>query len=570
MDKQEIVHILNEIGTLLEIKGENPFKTNAYFQGARVLEAYDGDLKALVEEGKITSLKGIGKALGEKITSLVMTGSLPYYDRLLEEVPKSVLEMKKIPGLGSKRIGLLYRELGIASVGELEYAAKENRLLELEGFGEKTQQRIIKKIEVLKKNRGKFLYWEIIDDCYFLLKQIEERLIKGERATVTGEIRRKNEIIQKLSYLVVCEEKRRRVLLEKLSQLKEIEKVLTKTERSLTVFLKVGIEAEMIFVLPEEYPVAETIHTGSRIYAEEWKNKMEQAGHRVMGYLAEGSSALGEKELYQAAHLQYVEPELREDKKILDLAEKNQIPKLIEEKDLLGIFHVHSVYSDGSNTLEEIIAMGRRFGYSYIGISDHSQSAFYANGLKPGRLKRQMEEIDRLNEKNSDIVLLKGVESDILRDGSLDYEDSLLEQLDFVVVSIHNLFRLSYEEQTARLLEALRNPYTTMLGHMTGRLLLSRDGYDFDQEKIFLAAKENNVVIELNANPQRLDADWRYFERFRELGIRISINPDAHSASCFYNTAYGVNMARKGMMTKQDVVNTYPEAQLKEVMKRWK
>jgi len=425
-----------------------------------------------------------------------------------------VIDMMDVKGIGPKKVALLWNELGIESIGELLYACNENRLVTLKGFGEKTQASVKKGIEFKMANAGKFHYASVEGFAMKLVDELKKQL-KTDLVSLTGEMRRKCEIINKIEILCASDKE---IVLPESSVKIEILKCFEKD------FYKKLFET----TAGENFPVSEIKVSG--------KEKSEE-------------------EIFSENKLQFIEPELRESAEIISLAKQNKIPKLIEVTDLKGILHNHTKYSDGMNTLREMAEYCKELGYEYLGICDHSQSAFYANGLKPERILEQQLEIDELNKELAPFRIFKGVESDILNDGSLDYEEDILKTFDFIVASIHSNLKMDLEKAMKRLLKAIENPYTTILGHPTGRLLLSRREYPIDHKKIIDACAANGVVIELNAHPYRLDIDWRWIPYCVEKGVKISINPDAHEKEGYHDMYYGTCVARKGMLTKENCFN---------------
>ena len=517
----------------------------------------DEELRRLVHEDKLKDVKGIGEALNDKIRELVLTGNLPYYIELKASIPEGLLDMLKVPGLGPKKINTLYQVLGIKTLGELEYACKENRLVTLKGFGPRTQDNIVKGIEFLRRSQGLYFYSEALQ----IADEMQE-YIKGFSALIAvslaGSIRRCKEIVKDIDLVASTDDPGGLALF--FTRFPRVEEVIAQGETKVSVRLQEGINADLRMVKAEEFPYALHHFTGSKEHNTAMRQRAKSSGMKINEYgLFQGEERIAcesEADLFQALGLAYIPPELRENYGEIEAAEKGMLPTPVKQEDIQGIFHVHTLYSDGKNSLEEMVRFCLNAGYSYIGITEHSQSAFYARGLNEENLKKQMEEIQRLNEKYQDITIFKGIESDIRSDGTLDYADDLLDQLDFVIASVHSGLGMSWEKMTERLLRALSHPRVTMLGHPTGRLLLGREGYPFDIERVLEKAMENRVIIELNASPARLDLDWRHLKRAKELGLMVSINPDAHSIEEIKDVNLGVAIARKGWLEKKDVFNT--------------
>ncbi len=556
MDKATVAKILEEISLLLELAGENPFKSRAYSQAARTIATLDEDLRQLVETDTLKKVKGIGTALDQKIKELVQTGKLLYYEELKASIPEGLFQLLRIPGLGPKKVKTLYDTLQISSIAELEYACKENRLIELKGFGIKTQENILKGIGQLKRYQGQYFYSEALSIARKLLESLSE--IPGvSQASMAGSIRRCKEVVKDIDLVAASEQPE--LVIEGFTKLSSVDQVLGAGKTKASVRLDTGINADLRVVAPHEFPYALHHFTGSKEHNTAIRQLAKTKGLKVNEYgIFRGEQLIecaDEAGLFETLGMAYIPPELREGYGEIEAAIKGELPKLIDANDIKGIYHVHTTYSDGSNSLEEIVLACRSMGYEYVGISDHSQSAFYANGLQVERLKKQWEEIDKLNEAYPDITILKGIESDIKADGSLDYDDQTLEQLDFVIASVHSGFRMTQEEMTARLIKAMAHPAVTMLGHPTGRLLLGREGYPLDLERVLEAALRHQVAVELNASPARLDLDWRYLKKAKEMGVLIAINPDAHRIGELEDVYYGVLIARKGWLEAKDVLN---------------
>jgi DNA polymerase (family 10) len=568
MDKNEVAQVLEEIGTLLELKGENPFKCRAYHNASRVIAALTTDIKPLVESGELKNIKGIGEGLAEKINEMVNGGKLKYYDDLKKSLPAGLLEMLRIQGLGPKRIKLLYEKLRIKTVDQLKEVCEKHRLAAIEGFGEKTEENILKGIELLRKHIDKHLYpsaKEAADRIYLTIKK-EKGIVRSE---VAGSLRRKKEVIGDIDILVSAKRSVAPGLMEVFTSHPDVAEVLARGETKSSVVLKSSINCDLRVVDDSEYPFALAYFTGSKEHNIEMRSLAKKFGWSLNEY---GFSELGaeekrgkakrivrckdEEDIYKALELSYIPPELRENMGEIEAAEKGKIPRLIEEKEIRGTFHCHSTYSDGANSIEQMVRAARDLGWEYLGIADHSESAAYAGGLTEARVKEQLNEIDDLNDKLKDFRIFKGNEVDILPDGSLDYTDKVLASFDYVVASVHSKFKMTEVEMTKRITKALKNKYVTMLGHPTGRLLLSREAYPVNMIEVIDVAAENGKIIEINAHPLRLDLDWRLCKYAKEKGVLIAINPDAHNTDGMKDVFYGVGTARKGWLEKKNVLNT--------------
>ena len=571
IDKKDIIRILEEIAVLLELKGESPFKSIAYANAARRLETLEEGLDELVRRGELTSVKGIGDALSRKITELVTTGRLEYYENLRASIPPGHLEMLRIPGLGPKKIRALHEKLSIETLGELEYACMENRLVELPGFGTRTQQKILTGIEHLKRYKERHLYSEALIPAEKLLG-----MLLGApgvlTASLAGSIRRGNETVKDIDLLAATGKPE--PLSHWFAGLPDVESVTGRGDTKVSVVLRSGVGADLRIVSPQEFPYALHHFTGSKEHNVAMRGRAKQLGIKMNEYGLFQDDVLipcaSEQDVFKALGLAWVPPELRENTGEIEAAETGVMPSLVEAKDIRGILHIHTSASDGSSSLEEIVAAARKMGLEYVGITDHSEAAFYAGGLTPEAVRHQHKAIDAMNRKDPAFRIFKGIEADILPDGRLDYDDATLETFDFVIAAIHSHFGMSEEEMTARILKALENRHTTILAHPTGRLLLAREPYALDLEKIIDAAASRGKVIELNANPHRLDLDWRHCKYAKRQGARIAINPDAHHVSGLEDIRYGLNIARKGWLEAQDIINCMGLGEMKAFLAKKK
>lgn len=554
--KETIIKILEDIAVLLELTGENPFKSRAYMNAARNLEKVESDLNEVVQQGKIYEIEGVGEAIGKKIVELMTTGKLEYYEKLKSSVPSGHLEMLKISGLGPKKIHALYEQLGIKTIGELEYACHENRLVELKGFGKKSQENILAGIEKLKVYKERRLYAEVEGQAEALLKSLQE--YKNISAiSIGGSLRRGNETVKDIDILASSSNPEK--LAQAFANLDEVASVIASGETKVSVNLKSGVNADLRIVTKDEFPYALHHFTGSKEHNTAMRGRAKDRGIKMNEYgLFRGEKNIlcrSEEDIFSALNLQFIEPELRENMGEIEAAEKDTLPKLVEEKDVQGLFHIHTNFSDGTDTLESIVLAAKKMGLKYIGISDHSRSAYYAGGLKAEDIQRQHELIDKLNDKHAPFYIFKGTEADILPDGSLDYDEGILARFDFVIAAVHSNFNMSATEMTGRIKKALQNNYTTMLAHPTGRLLLSREPYALNIMEIIDAAAEFGKALELNANPHRLDLDWRNCIHAKKKGVKIAINPDAHQTAGLQDISFGIKIARKGWLEKGDCLN---------------
>ncbi len=560
MNRKEVAAALEETADLLELQGENPFKTRAYRNAARVIEGLDEDLETLVREDRLHELKGIGRSLAEKVALLTATGSFPQLEELRAAVPGGVVEMLKVPGLGPKRIALLWKKLGVTSPGELEYACRENRLVSLEGFGARSQEKILEGLERLRRYSDRFLWSRAAPEAYAIRDALAS-LKQVRRIEAAGSLRRCRETVGDLD-LVAASSDPGPVMRAFVSG-DRVESVESRGETKSTVILHSGIQVDLRVVDDAEFPFALHHFTGSRdhnialrAWAQKRGLKMNEYGlWPQKGRAKRRIACADEEEIFRRLGLRFIPPELREDMGEIEWAAERELPALVRREDLVGVIHVHTTWSDGADTIETMARRAGELGYRYIGISDHSRSSGYAHGLDVDRLRAQKKEIDALRRKIRGIRILWGIECDILPDGSLDYDDAVLSEFDFVIAAVHSRFGLGREEQTRRILRAMDHPAVDIVAHPTGRLLLAREGYEVDLGTLIERAAERGVALELNANPHRLDLDWRWCRRARDAGVKISINPDAHSAEGLEDVAYGVGIARKGWLTAADVLN---------------
>jgi DNA polymerase (family 10) len=572
MTKDEVANALDEIGTLLEVKGENPFRSNAYHNAARAVAQLDGELEALVAAGTLGDVRGLGEAMVAKITTLVRTGKLPYLENLRKEVPAGMVQMLRIPGLGPKKVKAVHDELGISTIADLERACREDRVARLKGFGEKTQAKILEGIAFLDTIGQRVRIEKALPLGMAMLERLG-KLPGVKRSALCGSLRRKRETAKDIDVLISAADSG--PILDAFTSLPEVMQLVGRgdTKASIVAGMHVGsrkvvLNADLRVVTDEQFPFALLYFTGSKAHSIRLRNRAIERGMSLNEYaLTKGKRTVkckDEAEIYEALGLPFIPPELREDAGEIEAAEAGKLPTLLEADDIRGVFHNHTTYSDGSATLEEMALAAKKHGYEYFGVGDHSQSLKIANGLSPARVRAQQKEIDQLNEALTGVRILKGTECDILEDGSLDFDDELLASFDYVVASVHTNFGMGRDDMTARICKALAHPAVTMLGHATGRLLTIRDAYKVDLDAVLACAAKHGKMIEINAQPTRLDIDWAHCKKAKALGIPIVINPDAHSPEELTLVEYGVNEARRGWLSKEDVFNTRT---LKQVMK---
>jgi DNA polymerase (family 10) len=562
MDKHEVAAILEDIGILLDLKGENPFKSRAYMTGARIVESLQEDLAALVSSGGIRSIKGIGPTLAEKITTLVTTGSLPYHAELRASLPAGLLEFLRIPGLGPKRAKALYDALGVDSLAALEEACRAGKLRDIPGFGEKSETNLLAGLAHLKTSGERVLYPEARAEADRLLALI--RSVPGvTRAEIAGSLRRHRETVKDIDIVCAAPASAASRVMERFTSYPGVVAIVARGDTKSSVRLSRGLNVDLRVVSTSEFVPALAYFTGSKEHNVALRGRALKRGFKLNEYgLFRDEKPVrlaDEAALYRALGLAYIPPELRENHGEIEAAERGPLPRLVELGDLRGALHVHSTWSDGTDTLDDMVNEAERLGFEYLGMTEHSTSAYYAGGLKPDRLLQYLDELDRLNaQPGRRVRILKGSECDIRADGSLDYDLELLARLDFVVASVHSRFKMDREAMTARIVAAVRNPFTTILGHPTGRLLLRREPYAVDLEAVIAEAAAHGVAVEINAHPSRLDADWRMGRALRAAGARVSIDPDAHATEGYGDIAIGVGIARKAGMTAADVLNALP------------
>jgi DNA polymerase (family 10) len=561
MDARHVSEILEEMGVLLELKGENPFKSRAYIQASRTVQGLGEELIPLVERGMLPTIKGIGPGLASVIVELVRTGRSSSHEELRRSVPSGLIEMLAVPGLGPKKVKAIYEHLQITTVGELEYACLENRLVTLEGFGVKSQEKILEGIAALKRYRGQYLYSEATIEGKWMADELRKTVGGCRRVVVAGSLRRCTETVRNIN--LVAEVDDPRGVIEAFLRIPGIEEIVSKEGQKAWARLSSGMEVSLVTTSATDGMFGYLLYryTGNEQHLEAMTRRAAQVGIRMdeEGVWDEGETLLtchDEEEVFEHLHLPFIPPEIREGNGEVEAAERGELPRLVGQEDIKGILHVHSSDSDGDQSIEDLVRAVASAGYAYLGICDHSRSAAYAGGLSLERVEEQHRRIDRLNADISPFRILKGIEVDILPDGRLDYDDEVLASFDGVVASVHSRFTMSRDEMTDRIVRAIRNPYVSILGHPTGRLLLAREGYQVDVDRILDEAARTGTAIELNANPRRLDLDWRYLRKAKELGIRIAICPDAHRVDGLWDVIYGVGIARKGWLEAGDVINT--------------
>ena len=571
--------MLEQIATLLELKGENPFKIRAYANAARAMETFGGNISNLQDEEALAKIPGIGKSIADKIKELAATGSLKYLEELRAEFPAAILQLFSISGLGAKKIKALYDKLHISSIEQLREACETGRVAELPGFGETTQIKICKAIEERAKHSGYFQFGQIAQEAETLKSDLAGHP-DALQVDVAGSYRRRKEIVHDVDLVVAT--KKPDAITKFFVVHPLVESIIAQGPTKSSVRLRSGVQCDLRVVSAAEYPFALAYFTGNKEHNIELRSRALQRGWTLNEYRlaplppnpktkkktpAEKIPKVDDEvDLYRAVDLDFIAPELRENSGEFEAAEKHSLPRLIEQENLRGTFHCHTTASDGHNTLEEMAEAAQALGLEYLGIADHSRSSIQARGLDEAKLRAQVAAIRKLNKKFDGFRLFAGVECDILRDGSLDFEDKVLSELDYVVASIHSVFNLREPDMTRRVIRAMENPFVTMLAHPTGRLLLKREPYQIDIPAILDGAAETGTWVELNAAPKRLDLDWRWWPRAKEKGVKCVIDPDAHRAERLQDLWFGIGIARKGWLTKEDVVNCLPLGKIEQAL----
>ena len=547
---------VEEYGVLLELSGANAFRVRAYTNAVRALETLAAPLDEMLAAGTLTEVKGIGKSVAELVAEFAETGTARAYEELRAAVPAGLLEMLRVPGLGPRKIIAIREALGVADLDALAEAARAGQLADLKGFGKKTQENILKGIDYIRAHQGRFRADIARASADELLETLAQ-LPQTERVEVAGSLRRAKETVKDIDFVVSGTDAE--AIAAAFVGHPEVEEILAQGETKSSVRLKNGLQADLRVVTAAQFPYVLHHFTGSKEHNVALRARAQARGLKINEYGLYRGEALvecgDEAAFFAAMDLAHIPPELREGMGEIAAAEAGALPELVTAADIRGMLHVHSTYSDGADSLAAMAAAVRARGYEYLGMADHSQSAAYAGGLKPDAVKRQWEEIDRLNEEMAPFRIFKGIESDILTDGALDYDDDILAQFDYTVVSVHSQFNLDRDKMTDRIVRAIEHPAATIVGHLTGRLLLDREGYEVDIDRIVAAAAEHGVAIEINAHPARLDIDWRHVKKARDQGVSIAINTDAHSIGGLDHLPYGIGIGRKGWLRAEDVPN---------------
>jgi DNA polymerase (family 10) len=567
----EIADRLREIYQLMQLAGENRFRAIAFDRAAQTIESLNEDITNYIKNDKLTDIKGIGDSIAKDIKSYAETGKIEVLETLREQIPEGIIQWLDISGLGPKNIAKIHQELGISELAELKEACRDGRVAQLDGLGEKSAQKILKSIEWMEQFDERCRLDEATEIAELIYDFMKEQ--EGVKAIeIAGSLRRSKETIGDVDILIGAEEKYIPDLFDAFVNHNLVVEVLGRGETKSSIRTQDGRQVDLRIVKPEQFPAALMYFTGSKEHNVILRQRARERGLSLNEYglfrLDENGNTnfdkpldySSEADIYQELDLYFIPPELREDRGEVDFYEKNKNMVLVEDDDIRGVIHAHSTYSDGKFSIKEMAQACIERGYEYLGITDHSQTAAYAGGLSVDEIKHQWNEINQLNEelanRGIDFHIFKGIESDILSDGSLDYEDTILEGFDFVIASVHNGLDMPREKMMTRFQNAIKNPYTRIVGHPTGRLLLQRDGSDLDMHELIELAAEYNTAIEINANPRRLDLDWRHGNKAKEVGLMSSINPDAHSKKGIDHIHYGVQIARKGKFEKKRILNT--------------
>ncbi len=577
MENADISKIFHEIADLLEIKGENPFRVRSYRNAGLVIEGLPESVKAIVErnEKELEEIPGIGKSIHEKIVEILKTGKCLYHQELLKEFPSGILELLKVQGVGPKKARLLYENLGIKNISDLEKAASAGRLRGLPGMGEKTEANILKAIKGLKGSEGRFKIAVALSYAEPLVEYLKKTPDVFD-IQPAGSLRRWKDTIGDIDILVTS--KKPAPVMDRFVSYPEVDSVVAKGETKSTVILKNGLQADVRVLDKKAYGAALQYFTGSKQHNIAIRDKAKKMGLKISEYGVfrekddEWIAGAKEGDIYEAVGLPWIQPELRENRGEIEAAEKNKLPVLVDVRDIKGDFHIHTKESDGSNTIEEMAEYAIKKGYQYIAITEHSKAVGIAHGLDEKRLLKQMEEIDAINSKfairNSKFRVLKGIEVDIKADGSLDLDKKVLEKLDVVVGAVHSKFNMTEDEMTKRIIKAIESGIVNIIAHPTGRLIAAREPYPVNMKKVMEAAKKNKVIMELNAYPDRLDLNDIHCRLARDMGVMMAISTDSHNKMQMENIRFGVYTARRGWLEKKDVLNTRPINEAMKILKR--
>ncbi|MCD6331488.1 MAG: DNA polymerase/3'-5' exonuclease PolX [Thermoplasmata archaeon] len=568
MKNREIAKIFYEIADMLEMQ-DVQFKPRAYRKAAQNIESLSEDIEEIYKRGELEKIPGVGKSIAEKVKEFIEKGSVAYYEKLKKEIPVNLEELSSVEGLGPKMIKLLYKELGIKNLNDLEKAAKEGKIRHLKGMGERTEQKILENIEFARKKGGRILLGFALPEAMKLIKFLEKY---AEKISLAGSLRRRKETIGDMDILAVSLNPEK--LMDEFTSMNEVDKILAKGETKSSVRLKSGIQVDLRIVDKESFGSALQYFTGSKEHNIEVRKIAVRNGYKLNEYglfdKKSNKKIAGETEegVYKALGMQYIPPELRENRGEVEAALNGALPALVERKDVRGDLQMHTKWSDGANTIEEMVKEGIKLGHSFIAITDHVGTLKIAGGMGEEEIRKQMKEIESLNEKYDDFHIFHGVEVNILKDGNLDMSRKVLKDVDVVIASIHSAFRQPMEEMTKRLLKALENDVVDILAHPTARIIYKREAIKFDVEKVFDAARENDVILEINAQPDRLDLNDILAKKAIEMGVKLSIGTDAHNKETLRYIELGVAVARRAWAEKKDIVNTYSIDKLEKIFSK--
>ncbi|MDH4223196.1 MAG: DNA polymerase/3'-5' exonuclease PolX [candidate division Zixibacteria bacterium] len=568
MNNQDIARIFYSIAEILEIQGENPFKIRAYIKAAQTVESYTKELSEIKDTEELKDLPGIGEKIALKIKELLETGKLEMYEKLKKSEFAPLVELLEVPGMGPKHVRLVYDELGIKTLDQLEKAARRGKLKELPGLGEKTEQNILKGIEQERRHKERYPIGEILPKAESVISQLQKaREVKD--ISLGGSLRRMKETIGDVDILVSS--LKPKAVSDAFVKLTEVQNILSQGPTKSSIVTKDGIQMDLRVVKPESYGAAQHYFTGSKAHNIRIRSLGIDRGLKVNEYgVFKGKKSVAgktEEEVFKSVGLTYIPPEMREDWGEIEAAQKKKLPHLIELKDIQGDLHIHSNWTDGRSTIEEMAKAAQKIGYQYIALCDHSPTIGVTNGLTPERLEKRKKEIDRLNRKFKNFKILNGIEVDIKPDGKTDLDDEILKKLDIVVGAVHTRFSLPKEEMTRRIIKAIENPCVHIIAHPTGRLLGKRDPYEVDMDKLLDAARANQKIMELNAFPARLDLNDLHCRKAKEKGVKVVISTDAHWTEHLHWIKYGIATARRGWLEPEDVVNTLSLEKLLKYLK---
>lgn len=581
MTNLEVAWLLNEIADLLEIKGENIYKIRAYRKGAKAIKNFSGDLLFLSKQKKLQTIPGVGKSIAEKITEIVETGTSKYLEELQREIPPGLRKMMRIPGLGPKSVSVIYKHLGITSLEELERAARSRQIRNLPRMGSKTELAILRGIDLLKRDYGKTPIGTALPIAKFFKEQLES-LPEVKKIEIAGSLRRGKEIVGDIDLIVATEKPE--TVIDVFTKNPQVKEVIAQGTKKSSVFTWTGVQVDLRAVEPDSFYTALHHFTGSQEHNLALREHGKNIGIKINEYglftteklfmfnddVEEKLQVSSEKDIYKILQMQYIPPELREDNGEIELALKGELPNLVEKKDIKGDLHIHTNWSDGVNSIEEIVELAEKKEYQYIAITDHSRNLKIAGGLSVEKLLKQQEIIKQINKFQKKIKIFSGSEVDILPDGRLDYPDEILQKLDLVIASVHTHMKQDEEEMTERVIKAIQNPNVDILAHPTGRILGRREPFKINIEKILKAASENNIALEINASPDRLDLNDEYVKMAKELGIMIVINTDAHDPLRLEDIEYGIKVARRAGLEREDILNCLSVNEVEEWLKNRK